>query len=106
MISLKTEADILAEVAAVLRSQRVALRWRQQDLANRSGVSIATLQRFEQSGEITFRGLATLLVTLGLADQFLNALKRPESAPKSIEDFLASGTVAKPPQRVRRSRTS
>lgn len=106
MLSLKTEADIRAEVAATLRSQRVALRWRQQDLASRSGVSIATLRRFERSGEIAFRGLAKLLVSLGLADQFLGALKRPEAAPKSIEDFLTSGRVAQTPQRVRRPRSS
>jgi len=101
MLSLKTEADVLREVADSVRAHRMTLRWRQEDLATRSGVSIATLRRFERSGQIGFLGLAKLLVSLGLADQFLTSLKRPEAAPKSIEAFLASGTTRRRRQRVR-----
>lgn len=101
MLSLKTEADVLREVADSVRSQRVALNWRQEDLATRSGVSIATLRRFERTGQIGFLGLAKLLVTLGLADQLLAGLKRPEPAPKSMEAFLASPKTRSPRQRVR-----
>jgi transcriptional regulator with XRE-family HTH domain len=100
MLSLKTEADILREVADSVRAHRAALRWRQDDLARRSGVSIATLRRFERSGQISFLGLARLLVSLGLADRFLDSLKRPEAAPKSIEAFL-NAAPAFPRSRVR-----
>lgn len=106
MLSLKTESDLLSEVAAIVRSHRQVLRWRQEDLARRSGVSIATLRRFERTGQIGFHGLARLLVTLGLADNFLTALKRPEAAPKSIKDFLAAGDTAKRPQRIRVATTA
>jgi len=105
MLSLKSDADMLAEVAAAVRSQRVALRWRQQDLATRSGVSIATLRRFERSGEIGFRGLAKLLVTLGLADQVLRTFQAPAPNPRNMNDFLNAG-VSKAPQRVRRPRVA
>lgn len=101
MLSLKTEADVLREVADLVRAQRVALSWRQEDLATRSGISIATLRRFERTGQITFLGLAKLLVTLGLADQLLAGLKRPEPTPKSMEAFLAPGKTLRPRQRVR-----
>ncbi len=100
MLSLKTEFDVLREVAAAVRDQRVALSWRQEDLAKRSGVSIATLRRFERSGQIGFNGLAKLLVSLGLADQLLGALKRPDPAPRSMEVFLAPGKRRR--QRVRK----
>jgi len=100
MLSLKTESDVLREIAAAVRSHRLALGWRQDDLAQRSGVGIATLRRFERSGQIGFQGLAKLLVTLGLADNFLNALKRPVEAPKSIAAFLAANQPAKPRQRA------
>ena len=101
MLSLKTEADVLREVADSVRSQRVALNWRQEDLATRSGVSIATLRRFERTGQIGFLGLARLMVTLGLADSFLAGLKRPEPAPRTMEAFLAPAKTRRPRQRVR-----
>jgi transcriptional regulator with XRE-family HTH domain len=88
MLSLKTESDVLREVADSLRARRLALHWRQDDLALKSGVSIATVRRFERSGQISFQGLAKLLVSLGFADSLLNSLKRPEAAPKSLEAFL------------------
>lgn len=101
MLSLKTEADVVREIADTVRAQRVALSWRQEDLATRSGVSIATLRRFERSGQIGFLGLAKLLVTLGLADQLLTSLKRPEAAPSSMAAFLAPQKIRRPRQRVR-----
>lgn len=106
MLSLKTESDVLREIADSVRGHRLALQWRQHDLAQKSGVSIATLRRFERSGQISFLGLAKLLVSLGLADSFLSNLKRPEAAPKSIEDFLNAETPKRQRSRVRRAITS
>jgi transcriptional regulator with XRE-family HTH domain len=100
MLSLKTESDVVREISNSVRSHRLALGWRQDDLAQRSGVGIATLRRFERSGQIGFRGLAKLLVTLGLADNFLTAIKRPAEAPKSIAAFLAADQSTKPRQRA------
>nr|WP_083270494.1 helix-turn-helix transcriptional regulator [Lacunisphaera limnophila] len=101
MISLKTEADLLREAADSLRTQRMALGLRQGDLATRSGVSIATLRRFERTGQIGFLGFAKLLVSLGLADRFLSTPKPQGTAPSSIEAFLASSKTRPPRQRVR-----
>lgn len=101
MLSLKTEADMLRGVADSLRAHRLALGWRQADLAQRSGVAIATLRRFERSGQISFQGLSKLAVTLGLADSFLTALKRPAPTPKNMAAFLAEGQAATLRQRAR-----
>jgi transcriptional regulator with XRE-family HTH domain len=106
MLSLKTEADVLREVADSVRAQRVALSWRQEDLATRSGVSIATLRRFERTGQIGFFGLAKLWVTLGLADQFLAGLRRVDPAPKSMDAFLAPNKNRRARLRVRTPSTS
>jgi hypothetical protein len=78
----------------------VIICWRQDDLAHRSGIGVATVRRFERSGRIGFEGLAKLLVTLGLADNFLTALKRPADAPKSIAAFLAADLPVKPRRRA------
>ncbi len=104
MLSLKTESDVLKEVASALRAHRSALGWRQVDLAEKSGVAIATLRRFERTGKIGFNALTKMLVSLGLADRFLAALKPPIETPKSITAFLAEGQAVKPPQRVRLKR--
>ena len=101
MLSLKTESDVLREVADILRAHRRVLGWRQEDLARRSGVALSTLRRFERSGRIGFQALGKLLVALGLADSFLAAFKRPEAAPQSIEAFLAAAQPAKTRLRVR-----
>jgi len=106
MISLKNESDVLGETAASLRAHRQALGWRQTDLASRSGVAIATLRRFERTGLIGFSGLAKLLVTLGLADGLLDALKPSPAATQSIEAFLAAGQPLKTRTRVRLERTN
>jgi transcriptional regulator with XRE-family HTH domain len=99
MLSLKTETDVLVEVPRLIREARLALALRQEDLAKRSGVPIATLRRFERSGRIGFPGFAKLAVTLGLADRLLEALTtKPQSNPKDIETFLA---LPKPRLRVR-----
>jgi len=105
MISLINEAEVLGEAAASLRAHRQALGWRQADLASRSGVAIATLRRFERTGQIGLSGFAKLLVTLGLADGLLEALKPSSAAPQSIEAFLAAGQPMKTRTRVRLART-
>ena len=103
VLSLKTESDVLKEVAASLRAHRLALCWRQADVAQRSGVAVATLRRFERNGQIGFLGLARILVTLGLADDFLAALKPPATGRfKSIQEFITSGRPTPPRQRAPR----
>jgi transcriptional regulator with XRE-family HTH domain len=104
MLSLKVESDLLREVPEILRERRLALGWRQTDLAGRSGVAIATLRRFERSGQITFQGLARLLVSLGMADRFLEALKKDPSRIASLDAFLKED-LAKNRRRARRVMT-
>ncbi|WP_084442200.1 helix-turn-helix transcriptional regulator [Termitidicoccus mucosus] len=105
MLSLKNEADILRETRELIRAHRMALSWRQDDLAQRSGVGIATLRRFENTGRIGFSGLAKLLVALGLADKFIEALQQPKPAPKSIDEFLATAPTRARQRAPRRKKT-
>lgn len=103
MLSLKNETDIIREARDLIRAHRMALSWRQDDLAKRSGIGIATLRRFESTGRIGFVGLAKLMATLGLADRFLGALKPPAPVPKDINEFLAAAPA---PVRQRAPRRS
>lgn len=98
MLSLTTEADLLEKTAKNLRAHRVAAGLRQQDLADRSDVTLATIRRFERTGRIGYPVLARLLVTLGLADAMLEALAPPRNIPDTMDSFLA---VPQTRQRVR-----
>lgn len=106
MLSLKNETDILRETRERIRAHRMALSWRQDDLAQRSGIGIATLRRFETTGRIGFSGLAKLLVTLGLADTFIESLQRPNPAPKNIDEFLAAAAARTRQRAPRRKKTT
>ncbi len=101
MLSLTNETDLLRGTAAAVRLRRQALNLRQTDLAERSGVAVATLRRFERSGQITFAGLAKLLVACGLAEPVLRTLEAKSTATTTatISEFLAESPKR---QRVRR----
>jgi transcriptional regulator with XRE-family HTH domain len=92
-LSLNTEADLLRTVAETLRRHRLARGLRQVDLAQRSGVAIATLRRFERSGQIGVPGLARLLTTLGLADAFIASFQRVPETPASAKDFVNASSL-------------
>lgn len=59
--------DIALEIADRVKARRLELNLTQEGLATRSGVKFATYRRFEQTGEISLKGL----LRIGLA---LNAL--------------------------------
>ena len=100
-MTLINEVDVLVALAAGIRGERIRLGWRQADLAERSGVPLRTLRKFETTGLIGTAALARLLVSLGMADRFLEWCKPPPPAPKSIDEFLASSAPPRVRQRVR-----
>ena len=106
MLSLKTEHDVVRETAELIRQQRVAVNLTQAELAERSGVPLGTLRRFEQTGQAGFMTVARILTTLGTADHFLSALKRPAPTAKSIDAFIAARSPKAERQRVRRTKSS
>jgi transcriptional regulator with XRE-family HTH domain len=101
MVTLTNETDVLSALAAGIRGERIRLGWRQADLAERSGVPLRTLRKFETTGQIGTAALARLLVSLGMADRFLEGCKPPPPAPKSMEEFLASSIPPSVRKRVR-----
>ena len=101
MLSLKNETDIIHEARTLVRAHRMALSWRQADLAKRSGVGVATIWRFESTGRIGFFGFAKLLATLGLADHFLGAMKQPLAVVTRTSRRLCSTSSRAVPRQTR-----
>ena len=61
---IKTPAERCQEVAARVKMRRKAMGLTQAELASKSGVSLGSLRRFEQTGEISFHSLARIAQAL------------------------------------------
>lgn len=57
--------DIAKRMVAIRRRRKIS----QKELAKRSGVSLGSLKRFEQTGEISLLSLTKLSIALGLEDE-------------------------------------
>lgn len=68
--SLKVPRDTRLEVAARAREKRLLLNITQAELAERTGVSLSSIKRFEKTGEISFASLLELALILGSLDEF------------------------------------
>ncbi|MDE0309848.1 MAG: helix-turn-helix domain-containing protein [Acidiferrobacterales bacterium] len=77
-----------------LRDQVVAKRLEQEltqkGLAQRSGVNLHTLRKFEQGGSISLKSFLKLLTILGGLDEVVAAVKPRAENFKSIDEVLES----------------
>ncbi len=80
-----TPADVEAALARRLRDARRARGWTQAELATRSGLSVATVARLEQSGQGQLSSLIHLCGALGRLDDFDAVLK--STAPSSLAEL-------------------
>ena len=86
------------ELAQHVKARRLAVGLTQQGLADRSGVKLPTLRKFEQKGVISLESFLKLLMVLGGLERVLEAVK-PEQAEFSSIDEVLEETRKKMPQR-------
>ena len=86
----KLPSDILKEVATKHRDIRKQSKLSQADLANRSGVSLGSIKRFERTGEISLHSFLKLLHILDRLDEFDLMLNAKETA--GVEHLFSSKT--------------
>lgn len=101
MVSLKLlpPPDIAAELGVRLRERRLALDLTQVGLAERSGVPVRTLRKFESTGQISLVSFIRLAMTLG-DDAALNGLLQEQKRYSSIDEVLEADAK---PKRGRRT---
>lgn len=92
-IDMASAKDIGLDLARRVRERRLDAAWTQEGLANRSGVSLASLKRFERFGLISLEGLIRLAVALDCVDGF-DGLFKPKPF-QSLQDVLAQETKSK-----------
>lgn len=92
MFSLsKQPSDILKQTASRHRAVRKSLRLSQQELAERSGVSLGSIKRFESTGKISLESLLKSLQVLGRLEDFDLILQAREDLDE-IEKLFSDKT--------------
>ena len=69
-INIHTPADVAMQIAAREKARRLELNLTQEGLATRAGVKFATYRRFEQTGEISLKGLLQIGFALNTLSEF------------------------------------
>lgn len=80
-----TELEATREMARRLRELRLAEGLRQETLANRSGVSLGTLKKFERTGQISLERFIALMTALHRNHE-LESLANPSSV-RSLDEI-------------------
>lgn len=67
---ISNPSDIALQIAARVKARRLELDLTQEGLAARAGVKFATYRRFEQTGEISLKGLLQVGFALNALTDF------------------------------------
>ena len=81
-----TPDETARSLAERIRADRLRMAWKQQTLAERSGVSLPTVRRYERTGRTSVENLLKLCHALGRLDEFDTLLTpRPASSVAELE---------------------
>ena len=89
--NILTPNDVAKQVAARVKARRLELNLTQEGMAARAGLKFATYRRFEQTGEISLKGLLQIGFALNILSEFdaLFAQKQYQS----LDDVLNEQSV-------------
>jgi len=83
---------ILKNIAKRVKRNRLELNLSQNALATKSGVSLGSLKRFENSGEISLKSLVMLALALDATQEF--SLLFEAKKYQSIDELLLRGKAS------------
>ena len=83
-------SKIQKKLLAHVRQRRLQMNLTQEGLAERSGVPLPTLRKFEQKGVISLESFLKILSVIGGLEEMVDVLKPKEQSFKSIDDVLKS----------------
>ncbi len=94
-INLKSLSEHLADIAKRAKDKRLLLNMTQVELAERSGVSLGSVRRFENKGLISLAALLNIALVLGNLDDFEHLFPKSSSvdlfAPEPKKRLRGSG---------------
>ncbi len=82
-LTLRTPKDVMLDCAARVKELRIEQRITQAALAERIGVAVGTVKRFEKMGEIQFHHLLKVALVLGRLEEFDVLFAQPQT-PTSL----------------------
>ncbi len=91
-----TPQSMAEHIAKLARAKRLALNFSQTSLAERSGVSLGVLKKFERTGKISLVSLLKLAVILDAFEEFKALFKKAEP-----ESFVSIDALMKDKTRQR-----
>ena len=74
-VNVETESSIIEKLIQRVKLRRKELKCTQKELAKRSGVSYASIRRFETSGDISLISLIRIAHALNCLEDFNNLFK-------------------------------
>ena len=83
---LKTPYEVSIKIAEKAKAARKYMKLTQQQLSDKSGVSLGSLKRFERTGEISLSSLLKIALVLDSLKEFERLFDKPEYT--SIEEIL------------------
>ncbi|WP_300729926.1 helix-turn-helix transcriptional regulator [uncultured Bacteroides sp.] len=91
--NISTPNDVAKQIAARVKARRLELNLTQDGMASRAGIKFATYRRFEQTGEISLKGLLQIGFALNALSEFdaLFAQKQYQS----LDDVLNEQSVTR-----------
>lgn len=84
-VETQTIQSVTEQLVELEKKRRKKMHLSQRDLANKSGVSYASIRRFESIGEISLNSLLKIANALGCLEEFNSIFKLP--VVKSLKDY-------------------
>ena len=84
----KLPSEIQADLAEKARLLRKSKKLSQANLAQRAGVSLGSVKRFEQTGQISLESLLKLAQVLDNLPAFEKLFEIPAAQPKNMDELI------------------
>lgn len=88
MISIVTPTEALEKISLKARERRVSLGFTQEGLAARADVSVATLRKFERTGQIALQSFLKLALVLESLEQLTTVFDAEPKTFSSLSEVL------------------
>ena len=89
--NILTPNDVAKQIAARVKARRLELNLTQEGMAARAGLKFATYRRFEQTGEISLKGLLQIGFALNILSEFDTLFAQKQY--QSLDDLLNEQSV-------------
>ena len=83
-----TLQEVMQNIKTKFRQRRKELKYTQKELAERSGVSLGSLKRFENTGQISLESLLKLAFVLECLEGFGDLCEKEDVRFESIEEIV------------------